>query len=93
MTRATNLGAQIRARRTELGLSLRDVEKSTAGRISNSYLCQLEGGQIENPSFPIILHLAAALLVTVDTMAEWLEAEPAELEFCPTCGQILPAPQ
>lgn len=45
---AAKFGEYLRDVRTRLGLTLRDVEERTT--ISNSYLSQLEGGLIDQPS-------------------------------------------
>ena len=52
------LGAALRAHRERLGLTLRAVESRTG--ISNSYLSQLEGGAVRQPSPKHLLQLAEA---------------------------------
>lgn len=55
------LGSTLKARRQELGLSLRDVEKKTDGGISNGYLSLLETDQVKQPS-PHHLHMLSSAL-------------------------------
>jgi transcriptional regulator with XRE-family HTH domain len=83
--------AKLKARRLELGFTLRDVERITNGQVSNAYLSQLENGKIAQPSFYIICALGAAYLLSLETMNDWLNTPhtitpPA---LCPTCGKAL----
>lgn len=52
------LGDRLRTARKEAGKSLRAVESETG--ISNSYLCQLEQGDVVSPSPRHLLQLAAS---------------------------------
>ena len=81
----------LRKRRDELGLTLRDVELCSAGRISNAYLSQLETGKIKNPSLEAAMALASVYFVSLELMAEWLgiEAPPARA-LCEGCGRPIP---
>ena len=79
-----------KARRMELGFTLRDVEHITGGQVSNAYLSQLENGKIKSPSLRIVCALAAAYAVSVETLQEWLHFPAMDAsEMCPTCGQFL----
>jgi transcriptional regulator with XRE-family HTH domain len=49
------LGETLKRARTEKGMSLRDVEKATNGKVSNGYLSLLENGEVKQPS-PLYLH-------------------------------------
>lgn len=52
------LGIYLKTIRAGLGLTLRQVETTTGGQVSNAYLSQMENGKIEKPS-PHILHSLA----------------------------------
>jgi transcriptional regulator with XRE-family HTH domain len=84
--------SQLRARREALGLTLRDVEAITEGRISNPYLSQLENGRIKRPSLTVALQLAATYAVSVETVAAWIGAETVVpvTRFCSECGRPMP---
>jgi transcriptional regulator with XRE-family HTH domain len=82
----------LKARRMELGFTLRDVEQITGGQISNAYLSQLENGKIKNPSFVIICALAATYHVSIETMRDWLSIPVQPPALCPTCGQAVLSP-
>lgn len=77
--------------RAERRLSLRDVERITAGKVSNGYLSQLEGGKIESPGIIILHTLSAAYGVDFEEMCRVAcignrpSPSPA---ICPTCGQV-----
>lgn len=76
--------------REKRGLTLRDVEEITDGKISNAYLSQLENGKITNPSIAICCALAAAYAVSLDDIAKWVgNAVLKSVELCPTCGQVV----
>lgn len=82
---------RIKARRKELGLSLRDVEATTKSRVSNAYLSQLENGKIASPSANTVYELSAAYGLPIDHLISWLEIEsdtPAPV-LCPTCGRAM----
>lgn len=53
----TELGNFLASARTNRGLTLRDVERTSG--VSNAYLSQLERGRIKQPS-PNVLHALAA---------------------------------
>ena len=53
-----NLGQYLRDRREVLGLTLRQVEDRTKGRVKNGYLSQVEGGHIIKPSPEILWQLS-----------------------------------
>lgn len=79
-----------KARRMQLGFTLRDVEQITGGQVSNAYLSQLENGKIKSPSLRIVCALAAVYSVSVETLQEWLHFPAMDApEMCPTCGQFL----
>lgn len=78
-------------RRNELGLTLRDVERISGGRVSNAYLSQLENGKIESPSLSVASILAVILDTPIETLAAWL-GEPANIKpvpICESCGQVI----
>lgn len=85
--------SRLKRRRKELGLSLRDVERSTQFRVSNAYLSQLENGKIKNPSLGITCLLATIYKVPMDTMIEWLAPKIKEPPRCPTCKQVIWPPE
>jgi transcriptional regulator with XRE-family HTH domain len=88
----SGFSARLKERREQLGLTLRDVEAITDGRISNAYLSQLENGKIRNPSAMIALTLAAAYHVSVEETLSWMQDAPIfkPPELCPTCGRAIP---
>jgi transcriptional regulator with XRE-family HTH domain len=85
----SGFGPRIAARRSRLGMTLRDVEEITDGAISNAYLSQLEHGKIKNPSAKIVLALAAAYHIDPTDMLDWLGEQPniKPPAICPTCGR------
>lgn len=64
------LGTFLRQVRSSRGVSLRDVERITNGRVSNGYLSQLETGRIANPSVATLQFLSAAYGVDPMTLME-----------------------
>lgn len=54
------LGLFLKASREATGLTLRQVEVKTDGRVKNGYLSQLEGGHIVRPSPEVLWHLGQA---------------------------------
>lgn len=83
----------LKARRKELGLSLRDVERASHFQMSNAWLSQLENGKIKSPSLSFTCALAVILKVSVDQMIEWLEPKFEEPRRCPTCKQVVWPPE
>lgn len=79
----------LRQRREAMRLTLRDVERITDGKISNSYLSQLENGKIKEPSAHVAQILAATYSVPIEDMLRWLtRAEPPPPPpVCESCGR------
>ena len=78
----------LRKLRKDRGWTLRDVERITAGRVSNAYLSQLEGGQIEHPSLRVVHQLSAAYGVSLEEMCQFAlngNEELPPIPRCPTC--------
>lgn len=89
-----SFGQWIKARRQERGLTLRDVERITEGRVSNAALSQIETGKNKNPSVMKCAWLAAAYGLKGDDVLHRATAgdkPPPALEFCPHCGQLMRA--
>jgi len=59
----TEIGRVLKEIRKSRGFSLRDVERSTDGKVSNGYLSQLENGGIDKPSAIMLHRLAGAYAV------------------------------
>jgi transcriptional regulator with XRE-family HTH domain len=57
------LGEQIRARRTELGLTQRELARTA--QLSRIYIQMLERGERVSPSLPALERLARALRMTL----------------------------
>lgn len=86
------LGPKLKERRERLGLSLRDVEEITEGRISNAYLSQLETGKIKSPSLAMAVALTAVYALPAETVFEWAQSEADPIKatpICPTCGRAM----
>lgn len=66
----TELGSLLRDLRDRAGLTLREVELATSGRVSNAYLSQLESGHRPTPNPRILTALAHAYGVPVQTLFE-----------------------
>lgn len=85
-------GQWLKARRVERGLTLRDVERITEGRVSNAALSQIETGKVANPSVMTCAWLAAAYGLMGDDVLHRAttgnKPMPAP-EFCPHCGQLM----
>lgn len=64
------LGQFLKEVRASRGLTLRDVERVTDGKISNAYLSQLENGGIEKPSAIMLHRLSAAYAVDYHELME-----------------------
>jgi len=67
---ANALGSFIRKARTDVSMTLRDVEEATQKEVSNGYLSQLESGKITRPSPHILYALASALSVDYETLMQ-----------------------
>ena len=65
---ASPLGDKIRARRTELGLSLEQLAKATDS--SKGYLWELENRDNANPSADKLIRIAKALSVTTEFLLD-----------------------
>lgn len=64
------IGKFLRDVRESRGMSLRDVERITDGKVSNGYLSQLENGGIAKPSAVMLHRLSAAYAVDYGTLME-----------------------
>lgn len=64
------LGAFIKKARTDVTMTLRDVEEATNKEVSNAYLSQLESGKIAKPSPHILYALASAISVDYETLMQ-----------------------
>src|SRR6266404_3705085 len=53
-----SLGEELKRLRALKGWSLRQVEEKTKGKVSNSYLSQLESGLVKEPSPNVLYELA-----------------------------------
>lgn len=94
MTRQTEiaLGPWLKNRREELGLTLRDVERLTEGRVSNPGLSQIESGKVGSPTIATIHQLAAVYAVDFEALCERAihgTPKPPQPTFCETCGQVV----
>jgi transcriptional regulator with XRE-family HTH domain len=56
--RESSLSEYLRNSREAVGLTLRQVEEQTGGRVKNGYLSQVEGGHIVRPSPEVLWNLA-----------------------------------
>ena len=66
----TDLPQLLRRLRDESGLTLRQVEDASAGRVSNAYLSQLEQGRRPSPNPRILTALAQVYRVPVKDLFE-----------------------
>lgn len=85
-------GKYLKRVRRERRLSLRAVEKITGGKVSNGYLSQIEGGQIEVPGVLILHRLAGAYAIDFADLCERAcvgHTKPVPPPTCPTCGHPL----
>lgn len=84
-------GQWLKAQREDRGLTLRDVERITEGRVSNAALSQIETGKTTNPGIATCVWLAAAMgLSSTDLLDRATGGNtPPTPDFCPTCGQII----
>lgn len=64
------IGKFLKDVRESRGMSLRDVERVTEGKVSNGYLSQLENGGITKPSAIMLHRLSAAYAVDYGTLME-----------------------
>lgn len=64
------LGKFLKDVRESRGLSLRDVERVTDGKVSNGYLSQLENGGIGKPSAVMLHRLSGAYAVDYGELME-----------------------
>jgi len=64
------IGKFLKDVRESRGMSLRDVERVTDGKVSNGYLSQLENGGIAKPSAIMLHRLSAAYAVDYGTLME-----------------------
>jgi len=64
------IGKFLKDVRESRGMSLRDVERVTEGKVSNGYLSQLENGGIGKPSAIMLHRLSAAYAVDYGTLME-----------------------
>lgn len=88
----SDFGAYLKQLRESRGMSLRDVETATAGKVSNAYLSQIETNKIKAPSVVILWRLSAALAVDFEVLCKVAvenDALPKGIETCPTCGQMI----
>jgi transcriptional regulator with XRE-family HTH domain len=58
---SSTLGGHLRSAREAAGLTLRQVEERTQGRVKNGYLSQVEGDRIVRPSPEVLWNLSRAL--------------------------------
>lgn len=86
-------GKWLKDKRERLGLTLRDVEQITEGRISNALLSQIETGKIGRPSIVVIACLVSAYALDAEEVFERARTgnKPSAPPLCPTCGQFLRA--
>ncbi len=85
-------GQWLKQQREDRGLSLRDVERITNGKLSNAAISQLETGQTLNPGIMTILLLSAAYGLSDDDVLHRARAGNAPMptpDFCPHCGQLM----
>lgn len=88
------LGQWLAKARQAKGLTLRDVERLTEGRISNAAVSQIESGHIERPAASKLHMLAKTYGLD---FGETLERagrieDTVEAKRCPTCGSPTPGP-
>ena len=68
--RLPEIGKFLKSVRESRGMSLRDVERVTEGKVSNGYLSQLENGGIAKPSAIMLHRLSAAYAIDYGTLME-----------------------
>jgi transcriptional regulator with XRE-family HTH domain len=91
---AQTFGQWLKARREELGLTLREVERICEGAVSNATISMVETGKIERPSVVVVAQLAAAYGLMPDEVFERARNGgklPPGPVICPTCGQFIHA--
>lgn len=89
-------GQWLKARRLELGLTLRDVERITEGAVSNATISQVETGKIERPSILVVAQLAAAYVISAEEVFERARTgnkPPPPPVICEACGQFIRRPK
>lgn len=89
------LGAYLRRLRARAGMSLREVERATAGAVSNVYLWQLENGRRLEPSPRTLLALARVYDIPVRLLFEkagYVDA-PSHSEVDVAFRQVLADPE
>lgn len=74
-TSAGEFAKRVKALREEKELSLMDVERYSAGRITNGYVSRIENGHEVNLSRDTVIALADGLRVPVSTIVEALFAD------------------
>jgi transcriptional regulator with XRE-family HTH domain len=87
-------GQWLKSRREERGMTLRDVERVTEGRVSNAALSQIETGKTRSPGFTQIVQIAAAYGLMINDVVERARTgndPPPTPDFCPHCGQLMRA--
>ena len=89
------IGNFLKEIRNSRGLSLRDVERLTEGKISNGYLSQLENGEIAKPSAVMLHRLAGAYGVDYALLMERAgfvseSAAPANRVATSVLGELTP---
>lgn len=90
--RMETIGAFLKRSREDRGLTLRDVERLTGGKVSNGYLSQIEGGKIESPSVIMLHRLAGVYAIDFNNLCERaIEGNPPlpSPPCCETCGRPL----
>lgn len=86
-------GQWLKEQREDRGLTLRDVERITDGKLSNATLSMIETGRTENPSVMTLYRLSGALALDFSEICERaaVGCEPRpQPDFCPHCGRIMP---
>ena len=84
-------GQWLKRCRTDLGMSLRDVERATEGAVSNATLSQLESGKIERPNIVIVAALSAVYALPSGEVFDRALAgnKYSPPPVCSSCGQVL----